>query len=232
MSKVNFEIVKKDERLFFYDGTQYVLFDSGFVRGMGKNSISTSGKIGPFYVDVMGDAFFNSFINIEMEDGKKVTAILNPMDGYNCILKGNTLTVSDEEMELPQHEYAFKFIDSHLPLIEGSINGEKCRLFFDSGARMTMIGERPHGAEKVRSYKEWMAMLQKYEELEVYKLTLEFPNNFKYEGEGALVEDEQYHAAARMMQIKAMMGIDIFNHYDMVIISKGEKRGIYLMKKE
>ena len=231
MSKVNYEIVKKDERLFFFDGTQYVLFDSGFVRGMGKNSASASGKIGPFKVDMIGNGFFSSFINIEMEDGKKVTAILNPMDGYNCILKGNTLTVSDEEIETPTHEYAFDFIDSRLPLIEGSINGEKCRFFFDSGARMTMIGQRPHAAEKVRSYKEWMAMLQRYTELEVYKLTLEFPNSLKYEGEGALVEDEQYHAAAKMMKIGAMLGIDIFNHYDMAIISKGEKRGIFLMKK-
>ena len=231
MSKVNYEIIKKDERLFFYDGTQYVLFDSGFTRGMRKNSASVSGKIGPFTVDTMESGFFYSFINIEMNDGKKVTAILNPMDGYNCILKGNTLTVSDEEIEIPQYEYAFDFIGSSLPLIEGSINGEKCRLFFDSGARMTMIGERPHAAEKVRSYKEWMAMLGHYAELQVYKLTLEFPNGFKYEGEGALVEDEGYHHAAKMMNIRAMLGIDIFNHYDMTIISKGEKRGICLMKK-
>ena len=231
MSKVSYEIVMKDERPYFYDGKQYVLFDSGFTRGFGRNSASPSGEIGPFKVDRMDEGFFSSFINTVMDDGRKVTAILNPMDGYNCILKGNTLTVSDEEMDVPQHEYAFAFTHSSLPVIDGSINGEKCSLFFDSGARMTMFGERSIAAEKVRSYKEWMAMLGRYDELGVYKLTLEFPNGFKYEGEGALVEDERYRAAAEMMNIKAMLGIDIFKYYDLAIIAKGRGRGIYLMKK-
>ena len=231
MSKVSYEIVKKDERLFFYDGKQYVLFDSGFTKGYGKNSVSISGEIGPFTVGTMNNGFFSSFINMVMDDGKKVTAVLNPMDGYNCILKGNTITICDEETELPKHEYVFDFIDADLPLIEGSFNGKRCRFFFDSGARMTMFGERPAAAEKVRSYKEWMAMLGQYAELGVYKLTLEFPNGFKYEGEGALVEDHRYRAAAQMMNIDAMLGIDIFNHYDMAIITRGSRRGIYLMGK-
>ena len=231
MSKVSYEIVRKDERLFFHDGKQYVLFDSGFTKGFGKNSVSVSGEIGPFKVGTMNNGFFSSFINMIMDDGKNVTAVLNPMDGYNCILKGNTITISDEETELPKHEYGFDFIDADLPLIEGSINGKPCRFFFDSGARMTMFGERSIAAEKVRSYKEWMAMLGQYAELGVYKLTLEFPNGFKYEGEGALVEDRRYLAAAQMMNIRAMLGIDIFNHYDMAIITKGAERGIYLMGK-
>ena len=35
MSKVSYEIVRKDERLFFYDGKQYVLFDSWFATPKG-----------------------------------------------------------------------------------------------------------------------------------------------------------------------------------------------------
>ena len=231
MSSVCYEIVKKDGRLFFYDGEQYALFDSGFVRGFGRNSASVSGRIGPFEVDVLDGNFFSSFINIVMDDGKGVTAVFNPMDGYNCILKGDTLTISDEETALPKYAYAFGFADPRLPVIEGAVNGSKCRFFFDSGARMTMFGERAIAAEKIRSYTEWMAMLHRHAELDVYKLSLAFPNGFKYEGEGALVEDPSYQACARMTNIRAMLGIDIFDHYDMAVIAKGAKRGIYLMKK-
>ena len=38
--------------------------------------------------------------------------------------------------------------------------------------------------------------------------------------------------AAMMMNIKAMLGIDIFNSYDMAIITKGSKKGIALLEKK
>jgi hypothetical protein len=76
-----------------------------------------------------------------------------------------------------------------------------------------------------------MAMNGTYEELEVYKLQLTFPNGFSYEGKGALVENPLYLAAARSMGIDAMLGIDIFNSYDLFIAAKGAKRGIALLKK-
>ena len=37
--------------------------------------------------------------------------------------------------------------------------------------------------------------------------------------------------AAQMMNIRAILGIDIFDHYDMDIVIKGEKSGIALHKK-
>ena len=232
MSSVNFEIVKCEDRIFFYDGEQYVLFDTGFIRTPnGKNSISASGKIGPFSVKAMPQGFISSFVNLRI-DGKSISAVLNPMDGFNCKLEGNTLTVSDEPMEIDGHEYFFEFIDRNLPLVEGSINGQKCRLFFDSGARMTMFGERSLAAEgPVRTYREWMALKQQYADLEVFEMHLTFPNGFDYCGEGALVDDPCYKAATSMMNIRAMLGIDIFTHYDLIIIANGTKRGIALFKK-
>lgn len=234
MSKVTYQIVKNDDRIFFFDGSKYVLFDSGFMAQMQNNSTAVDGKIGDFKVRTASEDFFHSFINLTMENGSKVTAIFNPMDGYNCLLKGDTLTISDENGDEFAEDccYFFPFADNFLPIIEGSINGEKCRFFFDSGARFTMFGEAKHCKEKVRSYTEWMALKRTYAELDVYKLALEFPNGLIYNGEGALVNDPTYQMAAMMMNIKAMLGIDIFNSYDMAIITKGSKKGIALLGKK
>ena len=94
-----------------------------------------------------------------------------------------------------------------------------------------MFGERTFAVEKIRTYTEYMAMLGIYDELDVFKLQLAFPNGFSYEGEGALVERFEYQAAARGMGIDAMLGIDIFNSCDLFIAAKGVKRGIALLKK-
>jgi hypothetical protein len=76
-----------------------------------------------------------------------------------------------------------------------------------------------------------MSLKRQYAELEVFKLDLSFPNGFNFIGEGALVEDPSYTMAANMMNIRAMLGIDIFNVYDLAIINKGEKRGIGVFEK-
>ena len=228
MTSADFEIIKFDDRIFFDDGKKLVLFDSGFFKGMSNNSISADGMIGPF--NVQKSDFAERFVNLTVE-GKGVSAVFNPMDGFNCLLKGNMLTIWQDEIQIPEHEYFFEFCSPVLPLLEGCINGKKRRLLFDSGARMTMFGERTFAVEKIRTYTEYMAMLGIYDELDVFKLQLAFPNGFSYEGEGALVERFEYQAAARGMGIDAMLGIDIFNSCDIFIAAKGVKRGIALLKK-
>ena len=229
MSKVSFEIVKHEDRLFFNDGEKYVLFDTGFISNpFGRNSASVNGKIGPFAVKTKASVFFRQFINMEI-NGCAVTAVFNPMDGFNCLLIGNTLTISDEEITA-EGRYFLAFADAGLPILEGRLNGTSCRFFFDSGARMTMIGEPLN--EKIRTYTEWMAMAQYHANLDVYRVHLEFPCGFKYDGEGALVNDIRYQQAARGMGIKAMLGIDIFNEFDMAILVKGAKRGIVLIERK
>lgn len=231
--KVIYDIIKKDDRIFFFDGEKYVLFDTGFVGNpFGKNSASVNGKIGDITVNTMPQHFFESFINLKMDDGRSVTAVFNPMDGFNCWLKCGLLTVSDQPIEIDgPADYFFEFADTKLPIVEGCINGTTCRFFFDSGARMTMFGERALASEKIRTYREWMALKRQYANLDVFKLDLTFPNGFKFSGEGALVEDPAYTMAAQMMNIRAMLGIDIFNFCDMAIITKGEKQGIALYRK-
>lgn len=229
MSKVSFEIVKHDDRLFFNDGEKYVLFDTGFISNpFGRNSASVNGKIGPFAVNTMPSVFFKNFINIKINNSA-VTAVFNPMDGFNCLLIGNTLTISDEEITA-EGRYFFEFADDNLPILEGNLNGKSCRFFFDSGARMTMIGEPLN--EKIRTYTEWMAMAQYHANLDVYRVHLDFPCGFRYDGEGALVNDIRYQQAARGMGIKAMLGIDIFNEFDMAILVKGAKRGVVLIERK
>lgn len=233
MSTVSFEIVKNADRLFFHDGEKYVLFDSGFVKSQwGKNSVSVDGKIGPFEVERIGQSFLNEFINMKMNDGEEILAVFNPMDGFNCLLEGNTLTISDEELEHSAKGFFFSFVDSNLPIIEGKINGKEGRFFFDSGARMTMFGEESLAEEKIKTYREWMAMIHEYADLSVYKVSMEFPNGFKYEGEGALVTHSLYRMMGAFMNIKGMLGIDIFKRFNILITAKGKKRGIELFAKE
>ena len=229
MGKVSFEIIKHEDRLFFNDGEKYVLFDTGFIDNpFGKNSASVNGKIGSFSVKTKASAFFRQFINMEI-NGCAVTAVFNPMDGFDCLLAGNTLTISDEQIPV-QGKHFFEFADDNLPILEGSLDGKSCRFFFDSGARMTMIGEPQ--SEKIRTYNEWLAMAQRYADLDVYKVRLEFPCGFKYDGEGALVTDTLYLQAAAFMNIRAMLGIDIFNEFDMAILVKGAKRGVVLIERK
>ena len=231
MSKVTYEIIKKDDRLFFHDGKQYVLFDSGFTVQPKRSSASVGGMIGPFAARVMPRTFFADFVDLVMDDGEIVTAVLNPMDGYDCFLEGNRLTISDEEMPCPPHAYFFDFADDDLPLIEGEIGGRSGRLFFDSGARMTMFCDVSLAAKPLRSYREWMALLRKHEELAVYSVDLAFPNGFRRSGEGALVTDPPYAAAAKHLDILAMLGIDIFKSYDLFFAVNGQRRGIALLEK-
>ena len=233
MSKVTYEIIEKDDRLYFYDGKQYVLFDSGFTPPSPRWSASVSGTIGPFAVNRQFQAFFSKFIDVRMENGEAVGGVFNCMDGYDCLLEGNTLTVSDEGMDCPEYEYFFDFVHPMLPLLEGELNGRRGLFFFDSGARMTMIMDRAAAAaEPIRSYREWMGALHVYEELSVFPAHLAFPNGFSRGTEGALVTDPFYTELAASANVKAMLGIDIFKDYDLFFALGTKRRGIALLKKK
>lgn len=229
--KAIYDTIKKDDRIFFNDGTKYVLFDTGFCASpSGINSISADGMIGPFKVNTVPADIISAFTHLKMSDNSPITAVFNPADGFNCLLAGDTLTVCDGDIPV-EGKYFFPFTDNNLPIIEGNINGSCGHFLFDSGARWTMFGYRSDAAEKIGTYTEWMAMKRQYSELELFKLDLAFPNGFTFQGKGALVTDPDYLMHAQTMGIRAMLGIDIFDHYDMAIITKGNKRGITLIEK-
>lgn len=241
--KVTFKIIQKEDRIFFNDGTQYVLLDSGFLdpRHVGRYSAAVNGMIGPFKVRTESKMFFENFINLQMDETRSVAAVFNPMDGFNCTLCGDMLTITDEEMKLDEYEHFFPFVKPQmpflpswllpdLPMIEGRINGKKRTMLFDSGARMTMVTDpQLLKGEKVRSYTEWMGMIREYAELPVFNVELQFGDDFKYSGESALVTQSTYTVQAQHSNIFVVLGIDMFKLYDMAIVCKGSEKGIALL---
>ena len=235
MSKVTYPIIKVAERVFFNDGGKYVLLDTGC-----PMSIAIDGKIGPFAVNAESEKFIDDFINLTMPDGSKVRAILSPMSGYNCLLTQTSVTVTDGQEALPEHDYFLPFVETahpwmreKLPIVEGAMNGTPIRFFFDSGARMTMFGETEltGGRPAVGSYTEWMGMLHKHETLSVYDMALDFPCGLHFEGKSAFVPDTQYRQAGMAMGFRAMLGIDLLNDYDLYISTANHQRGIALKKR-
>ena len=229
MSKVTYPIFKVADRIVFKAEENYVLFDTGF-----PHSVAVNGKIGPFGVYPYPEAFFDSFINLTMPDGLKVKAILSPMNVYNCHLTPDGITITDEKEAIPEHDYFLPFVERTYPIVEGTMNGTPTRFYFDSGARMTMFGESElaGGKPSIGSYVEWMAMLRQNATLPIYGIALDFPCGLHYEGKGALVKQKEYIMAGRQMRIRAMLGIDVFNKYDLYISTLNLQCGIALKKRQ
>ena len=97
-----------------------------------------------------------------------------------------------------------------------------------------MFGEEAlaGGKSMTGSYTEWLAMLHQNATLPVYDVSLEFPCGLHYNGKGALVQRQEYLMAGQRMGIRAMLGIDFFNEYDVYISTANEKRGIALSKRQ
>lgn len=228
MTKVTYPICKINDRIIFNDEGTYTLLDTGF-----PHSVSTNGKIGPFNVGTQAGFFFDSFINLTAPDGTKVMAILSPNDGYNCHLTQDGITISDEAEDIPAHDYFLPFVGGMGPIVDGTMNGTHIRFFFDSGARMTMFGEEElaGGKPATGQYTEWLAMLHQNASLPVYDVDLDFPCGLHYHGKGALVRNQEYQNAGRMLGIRAMLGIDFFNDYDVYFSMANRKRGIALAKR-
>ena len=238
MSKETYPIFKLAERIVFNAEGTYVLLDTGC-----PCSFAVNGKVGSFCVSPKAEEFFDRSIKLVMPNGSKVTAILSPLDGYNCHLTHDSITITDEQEELPEHDYFLPFVEESgnfllamgkdLPIVEGTMNGTPIRFFFDSGARMTMFGEiaLTGGKPATGSYTEWMAMLRKNETLDVYDATLDFPCGLHHEGKSALVKNREYMFHGMMMGIRAMLGIDLFNDYDLYISTANQQRGIALKRR-
>ena len=229
MSKVTYPILKVNDRIVFNADGVYALLDTGF-----PNSIAVNGKIGPFTVGAVPKAFFDSSIRLTTPDGAGVMAILSPNDGYNCLLTQDGITITDEDEDIPQHDFFLPFVEKQLPIVEGTVNGKQCRLFFDSGARMTMFGEESlaGGKPSTGSYTEWMAMIHQNQTLPVYEMALDFPCGLHYDGKGALFNAKQYQMAGQCMGIHAMLGIDLFCQYDLYFSMTNSHRGIALVKRK
>ena len=99
MSKVTYKLEKVDGRFYFNDGTKYALIDTGYGR-----SVSIDGEIGPFKVSHCDKDNLHAFNPTFMRDGQKIGAMLYPLDGFSCLMKGDSVTIDDDARELPGHE--------------------------------------------------------------------------------------------------------------------------------
>ncbi len=91
--------------------------------------------------------------------------------------------------------------------------------------------ELTSGKPATGSYTEWLAMIKQHATLPVYDVELEFPCGLHYDGKGALVQHQLYLMASRLMGIRAMLGIDLFQEYDLYLSMANGQRGIALTKR-
>ena len=88
MSKVTYKLEKVDGRFYLNVGAKYSLVDTGYGR-----SVSVDGKIGPFTVIRRDKEKLHAFNPTFMPDGQKIGAILWPLDGFSCLMKGDSVTI-------------------------------------------------------------------------------------------------------------------------------------------
>lgn len=228
MSQVTYNLEKVDGRCYFNDGTKYVLIDTGYGR-----SVADKGMIGPFKVNNCDIKQLQSFNPTIMHDGRKIGAILYPLDGFSCLLKGDTVTIDDNAIEFPEHEWFLPFVDSS-PLLECNVDGKKKLLYFDSGMRLPVLDDDAlvEGKEKLGVITEWIGIVQGLAEAPYYHATFDFPCGFHFDGH---MEHDYLHAYISRLfgytGVKGYLGIEFFNEYDLFISAIKGKRGLAIIKR-
>ena len=228
MSRVTYNIEKVDGRCYFNDGTKYVLIDTGYGR-----SVADRGMIGPFNVNNCDIKQLQSFNPTIMHDGQKIGAILYPLDGFSCLLKGDTVTIDDNAIELPEHEWFLPFIGGS-PLLECNVDGKKKLLYFDSGMRLPVLDDDSlvEGKEKLGVITEWIAIVQGLAEAPYYHATFDFPCGFHFDGH---MEHDYLHAYISHLfgnpRVNGCLGIEFFNEYDLFISAIKGKSGLAIIKR-
>ena len=223
MTKVSYKLEKVDGRYYFNDGIKYALIDTGYGR-----SVSYDGTIGPFKVGTCNLKDLQDFNPTFMHDGQKIGAIICPLNGFSCLLKGDTVTIDDDARELPEHEYFLPFVGmaSH---IECNVDGKKKLLFFDSGMRLPVLGDNSlfEGKEKLGVIAEWIGPLHGLAEAPYYNATFDFPCGFHFDGH---MEHDYIHALVQSPS-GGFLGIEFFNQYDLFISAINGKRGLAIIKR-
>ena len=224
MSKATYTLEKVDGRFYFNDGAKYALIDTGYGR-----SVSIDGKIGPFAVGHCDERQLRSFNPTIMPDGQKVGAILCPLDGFSCLMKGDSVTIDDDARELPEHEWFLPFAMQGQPWLECKVDGKTKLLFFDSGMRLPALDDDSlvKGKEKLGENLEWIAPLRGLAEVPYYKATFEFPCGFRFDGH---LEHDRLHAYIGNIlagtPLQGFLGIEFFNQFDLFISAMNRKSGL------
>lgn len=229
MTKISYKMVEVDGRYYFNDGAKYVLVDTGYGR-----SVSIDGTIGPFKVSLCQKQQLQSFNPTLMPDGSKIGAILYPMDGHSCLLKGDTVTVDDDAQELPEHQFFLPFAHSQAPLLECTCDGKKKLLYFDSGMRLPVMDDDSllEGKTKLGEIGEWVGVLERKVDAPYYEATFAFPCGFTFDGH---FEHDYPHLYIRGMfggtGVQGYLGIEFFKKYDLFISAIPGKRGLAIISR-
>ena len=229
MSKATYKLEKVDGRFYFNDGAKYALIDTGY--GM---SVSIDGKIGPFKVAQCDEKHLHAFNPTFMPDGQRIGAILCPLDGFSCLMKGASVTIDDDAKELPEHEWFLPFAVPERPYLECKVDGKSKLLFFDSGMRLPALDDDSlvDGKEKVGVNLEWIGPLRGLAEVPCYKATFDFPCGFCFDGH---LEHDHLHAYIGSIlagtPLQGFLGIEFFNQYDLFISAINGKSGLAVIRR-
>ena len=229
MSKAMYKLEKVDGRFYFNDGAKYALIDTGYGR-----SVSIDGEIGPFKVGRCDKDGLRSFNPTIMHDGQKIGAILCPLDGFCCLMKGDSVIIDDDARELPEHEWFLPFAMPGLPWLECKVDGKTKLLFFDSGMRLPALDDDSLlvGKEKQGINLEWIGPLRGLAEVPYYKATFDFPCGFHFDGH---LEHDHLHAFIGDIlagtPLQGFLGIEFFNRYDLFISAINGKSGLAIIRR-
>lgn len=224
MTKVTYKLEKVDGRYYFNDGEKYVLVDTGYGR-----TVSYNGKIGPYRVGTQDLGGMRSFNPTFMRDGTQIGGFLCPLNGYSCLLKGDTVTIDDNAQELPEHEWFIPFVPGRGPHVLCKVDGKQKDLFFDSGMRLPVLGDHSlvKGKEKLGDITEWIGPLHGLAEAPFYAASFDFPCGFHFDGH---FEFDSLNAVASW-QDDGFLGIEFFTQYDLFISAIPGKEGIAIIKR-
>lgn len=228
MAKATYKLEIVDGRCYFNDGAKHVLIDTGYGR-----SVSCDGTIGPFKVGCSNIDKLQFFNPTFMHDGQKIGAILYPLDGFNCLLKGDTVTIDDDAKELPDHEWFLPFVGGQ-PLLECAVDGRKKLLYFDSGMRLPVLDDDAlvAGKETLGVIAEWIGPMHGLAEAPYYEASFDFPCGFHFDGH---LEHDYLHAYVSLLSsgtgVKGFLGIEFFNQYDLFISAIKGKSGLAIIKR-
>ncbi len=226
MTQVTFKLKKVDDRYYFNDGEKYVLIDTGYGR-----TVSYNGKIGPYHVDTQDTEEMWRFNPTFMHDGTQIGGFLCPLNGYSCLLKGDSVTIDDNAQELPEHEWFIPFVPGRAPHVQCKVDGKQKELFFDSGMRLPVLCDNSlvKGKKKLGNITEWIAPLpfRGLAEAPFYTASFDFTCGFHFDGH---FEYDALNFVAKW-QGDGFLGIEFFTQYDLFISAIPGKGGIAVIKR-
>lgn len=226
--KAEFKREMVDGRCYFNDGVKHVLVDTGY-----GSSISADGRIGQFAAlkrEEQGIQCFNPTI---MRNGRKIGAIMYPLDFNGVFLKKDTVEIDDAIQELPEHDWFIPFIGD-LPVLKCKVDGRDKTAYFDSGMRLSVFDDDSlvEGKEMLRWQPEWIGVLHGLAEAPVYNAKFEFPCGLEVERE---MEHDYIHQYIKMIfartAVNGYVGLETFKGYDIFISGIPGKRGLALVER-